>query len=486
MKLRKRWISLVLTLILMVNIALSGAIQIFAHAAMLDVDYDNCIADTEGDGINEMWYVLSKNSRCRHISHETETIKYYFADSNPDSKYTWTTDVSASVAQEIKDAYANSMKKWNNVYFYSYDENNIVTKHKVINIVEGTKTDYDLIIYPITGGDNIATTGPLGNEEIIESGTPNHSHYSQWKMNVNVDCFYVHNGYNQAIVNSIRERNGAHEFGHVLGLRDLDSNNLCNSSKNNQHHEEVLMGYGYTLTDRASNITYKDIAGVAITRGFHTDNDHKWLNCGKQANGNYKLICTICNGVKEVKSLSGYSYNPYGACNGNHALSSGNMFATASYGNKDYYKCKYCRYVAPFNSIVEQNYSVTDYDTLYHKYVNQVNGLEYTFYEEHAPYVPVDNQYHRRNCACGVRTGRHAILASQASLGKRYATCMTCGYLIDLSDGFYPVIMSATQVSVNGSYITPEGIIILMDEDVQAYLEGTLTFYPPDQVPERQ
>ena len=63
---------------------------------------------------------------------------------------------------------------------------------------------------------------------------------------------------------------------------------------------------------------------------------------------------------------------------------------------------------------------------------------------------------------------------------------MTCGYLIDLSDGFYPVIMSATQVSVNGSYITPEGIIILMDEDVQAYLEGTLTFYPPDQVPERQ
>lgn len=39
-----------------------------------------------------------------------DTIKYYFASSVEGSTYTWTTDVSTSVAQEIKNAYAESMK----------------------------------------------------------------------------------------------------------------------------------------------------------------------------------------------------------------------------------------------------------------------------------------------------------------------------------------------------------------------------------------
>ena len=69
------------------------------------------------------------------------------------------------------------------------------------------------------------------------------------------------------------------------------------------------------------SVLYKDIAGVAITRGFHTDNDHKWLNCGLQSDGNYKLVCSICNGVKQVTSLSGYTYETYGACNNRHTVS---------------------------------------------------------------------------------------------------------------------------------------------------------------------
>ena len=31
--------------------------------------------------------------------------------------------------------------------------------------------------------------------------------------------------------------------------------------------------------------------------------------------------------------------------------------------------------------------------------------------------------------------------------------------------------------SQNGSYILPSGIIILVDEDVDAYMDGTLIFY---------
>ena len=42
---------------------------------------------------------------------------------------------------------------------------------------------------------------------------------------------------------------------------------------------------------------------------------------------------------------------------------------------------------------------------------------------------------------------------------------------------------NAAKVSVNGSYILPNGIIVLVDEDVEAYLNGTLVFYDRDDLP---
>ena len=441
MELRKRFVSFVLALIIIINASVFGTIQVLAHSAMLDVDYDDCIYEIGADGINETWYILEDDSMCYHISHEVDTIKYYFADSVEGSTYTWTTDVPESVAQEIKNAYAESMKKWNNVYFYSYDDNGILEKHKIINIVEGTMTDHNLTIYPVTGTGFIAETGYVGTEDEIEGGTINHWHYSKWKMEVNIDYFYVHGDYNDSnYINLIRERNAAHEFGHMLGLKDIDSNsNLCNATTIIQHHHELLMGYGSPMANRSVNITYKDIAGVAITRGFHTDSDHKWLNCGLQSNGKYKLLCSICNGIEEVTNLGGYTYETYGGCGGNHAVSSGNMVAVASYGTKDYYKCKYCRYVAPFDSNVTQNYSKTNYNNSLHKCVNNVNGLEYTFYEEHNPYVYIDKYYHRRSCSCGigVQMVRHTISASDVVGGGIFAPCMGCGYLLDLRDDYY-------------------------------------------------
>ena len=32
----------------------------------------------------------------------------------------------------------------------------------------------------------------------------------------------------------------------------------------------------------------------------------------------------------------------------------------------------------------------------------------------------------------------------------------------------------------NGSFILPDGIIVLVDEDIEAYFAGTLEFYYPD------
>ena len=40
-----------------------------------------------------------------------------------------------------------------------------------------------------------------------------------------------------------------------------------------------------------------------------------------------------------------------------------------------------------------------------------------------------------------------------------------------------------TKVTINGSYILPSGIIILVIQDIEDYLNGTLVFYDKDEVP---
>ena len=48
------------------------------------------------------------------------------------------------------------------------------------------------------------------------------------------------------------------------------------------------------------------------------------------------------------------------------------------------------------------------------------------------------------------------------------------------------IIMSITKESLNGSYILPDGTIMLVDEDIEAYLNGTLVFYDKNNVPQTQ
>ena len=521
---------------------------------MLSVIYDDCVSKNNEDGLNESWYFnISEETNCYHLGHEETTIKYYFEEETEEESvednsletrtYKWTDLVSADEEKEIKEAYANSMKKWNNVYFYFYNDDGSVTKNKIINVVEGTKDDHNLSIYPSSYDTYLASTQAVGGKEDVEEkmvgdNIVDHNHYNQWKMKIYVCYFSFEGEYSNEYVNAVRERTGAHELGHVLGLFDAD--NECTII--NDHHEEILMGYGSPITSRSQDITYKDIAGVAITRGFHTDNDHKWLYCGQNNYGKHRLLCSICNGFKEVDSLNGYIYDVYGYCNGSHTLSSGHMMAVASYGTKDYYKCKYCRYVAPFSSIVDQEYSKTNYSHTHHKCVNNVSGLLYTFYEQHNivnnwcsdcnEYIhSYDNNYesssttqHKAYCECGeyvfqnhviqnnecIACGEphthdysdhfvhedstthksycicggyiisgHVVSNEEYISGKRYATCLACGGMASLGMIHHQGI-GALPRTENGSFILPDGIIVLVDEDIEAYLVGTLEFIYPD------
>ena len=49
-----------------------------------------------------------------------------------------------------------------------------------------------------------------------------------------------------------------------------------------------------------------------------------------------------------------------------------------------------------------------------------------------------------------------------------------------------PGMLNVQKVSINGSYILPNGIIVLVDEDIEAYENGTLVFYDREDLPQVQ
>ena len=167
----------------------------YAHSEILNVTYDNCGGNEstqDTDAIDEMWYTLNRDSTIRHLTHEEVTIKYYFSDWSVDGENTWTDAFSPGIteeeATELKTSFANSMQKWNNVYFYSYDDTGNIIKNKIINIVEGSYYDHNLIIYPSSADIVIAATACL-ESETIETTPQNHIHGSYWMMEVCVIYF---------------------------------------------------------------------------------------------------------------------------------------------------------------------------------------------------------------------------------------------------------------------------------------------------------
>ena len=143
----KKATVLLLTFVTTITCSIFSSTHAFAHDALLNVTYDDCINVKNSDGINEMWYDLEQATFIRHIDNDIDTIYYYFEDApNGD---TWSECLpSASRREAVQTAFATSMEKWNNVLFYSYDTMGNVVKHKLIHVTEGTKDIHNLSIYP--------------------------------------------------------------------------------------------------------------------------------------------------------------------------------------------------------------------------------------------------------------------------------------------------------------------------------------------------
>lgn len=91
----------------------------------------------------------------------------------------------------------------------------------------------------------------------------------------------------------------------------------------------------------------------------------------------------------------------------------------------------------------------------------------------------LNSSFHRGRCSCGEWIQKaHVINASQVVNFR--TICLECHALLDLRDDSFIGQMGIRKESANGSCVLPNGVIVLVEEDVDAYFAGTLIFYDGD------
>lgn len=92
-------------------------------------------------------------------------------------------------------------------------------------------------------------------------------------------------------------------------------------------------------------------------------------------------------------------------------------------------------------------------------------------------YEWVSDKIHTTTCVCGeTKSEGHVVSATALPIHGR-KVCLLCGGLA--SEGYSQMAVGSLPHTENGSYITSDGITVLVDEDIEAFLNGTLEFIYP-------
>ncbi len=100
-------------------------------------------------------------------------------------------------------------------------------------------------------------------------------------------------------------------------------------------------------------------------------------------------------------------------------------------------------------------------------------------------YKRYSSTHHIEACECGATgtvTSLHTVrFTDEAINGKR--PCIVCGAMVGGNGDISQIFSNAQMITVNGSFVGTDGIIYLVDEDIDAYFNGTLVFYDKDDLP---
>ncbi|MCH5152104.1 MAG: S8 family serine peptidase [Clostridiales bacterium] len=123
------------------------------------------------------------------------------------------------------------------------------------------------------------------------------------------------------------------------------------------------------------------------------------------------------------------------------------------------------------------NYNNSSYHTKYCD-CGYSENLFHT-YDNNSTYSWINYTHHWAYCSeCGGRTQKpHAVSSDSFGAGEKFATCLFCGGRASRGVVKIESISEIQLVTENGSFVLPNGVVVLVDEDIGAYLNGTLVFY---------
>ena len=126
--------------------------------------------------------------------------------------------------------------------------------------------------------------------------------------------------------------------------------------------------------------------------------------------------------------------------------------------------CSVCGYSVAQSHVYENHYCI-------------YCGAYTSSHDYSASYLWFNYTKHEATCCCGAsHLEGHAISSSSYNSGSQYARCLLCGGLASM--GFIGPLSTNDNLprSSNGSVIMPNGVIVLAEEDCDAYFKNTLVF----------
>ncbi|MBD5391100.1 S8 family serine peptidase, partial [bacterium] len=264
---------------------------------------------------------------------------------------------------------------------------------------------------------------------------------------------------------------GSVKLDNVISVGNSDVNDMKYSSSNYGKESVDLFAPGVNVYSTLPGNKYGYLTGTSMATPFVTGVAALLLSKYPNMTPS-ELKASILMNVDKVSSLSKYCVTG-GRLNAYNALSNPH-FHNYQYHSLDLLHHEYqCSCGMP--SQIEK-----------HHFKNNV-CIECNLSHTHSFSMTYrDNKTHINTCLCGATTGQagsHAVSQTDAYDGDNKATCVGCGALLDLSRDMaliLPFSNRGTKKSANGSLILPSGIIVLVDEDLEAYFNGSLLFNDSD------
>ena len=297
---------------------------------------------------------------------------------------------------------------------------------------------------------------PNPDEEMIVT-TPNGSAVKVYKINTDLSSSKI-NEYNQV---------GDSLFPYATRISTATRKYNCHSYA----WYSSSTSNSYWMDDPSAY--YKDGSYVEVTTPKSGD-----IICYFDDNGtpnNFSDDINIHSGI--VLSYDS-SISPNGVCG-----TSNQVVVRSKWGAYGLYEHNgdYCPYVSKYS---DSSIDPAEYVKYYrrhpgHNYIDHycVCGAYSSVHDYHAPYTWKSYTLHLASCGCGTKKEVPHVVSSDAYQNHkdRYVSCLLCGGQAEI--GFVPInSITIKYVSENGSFILPNGVIVLVDEDIEDYLNGNLEF----------